>query len=54
MEGEILVALSWRIGFTACLGAPVAGFVARRRGNLGLGVLTASPPPVCGLCFVAL
>ena len=43
MAGDPSAVAAWSIGLAACVVAPIAGFVLRRR-NPGLGVLVAIVP----------
>lgn len=48
LGGDPLAVAEWSIALAACLAAPVFGFVLRRRGRAGWGVLAAAIPPLVG------
>jgi hypothetical protein len=53
-NGEPTAVAIWIAGLAFCLIAPLAGFIARRRGLAGWGVLIACAPPAVGLGFLVI
>ena len=49
MHGDLGGAAVWALSLVACIAAPIAGFVLRRRGKAGLGLLVALLPPAGAL-----
>lgn len=49
MNGDPADVAMWIVGFIACLAAPVLGFVLRRSGKPGVGLLIALVPPAGAL-----
>jgi hypothetical protein len=45
--------LVWIAGLVACIAAPIAGFVLRRFGRTGVGVLIALVPPAVALLLTS-
>ena len=48
-HGGMWAAILFVSAIIACVVAPVAGFVLKRRGNIGVGLLLAWVPPVVGV-----
>jgi hypothetical protein len=53
-NGEASAVMIWISGFVFCLIAPVAGFIARRRGRPVLALLVAFAPLAVGLGFLVI
>jgi hypothetical protein len=53
-NGEPTAAAIWIAGLVFCLVAPLAGFIARRRGLAGWGVVIACTPLAVGLGFLVI
>jgi hypothetical protein len=53
-HGGTLLAVAYAGGVTACLAAPIAGFVFNKRGKTGTGVLVAWLPPAGALLALAI
>jgi hypothetical protein len=53
-NGEPTAVAIWIGGFVFCLIAPLAGFIARRRGLAGWAVMIACAPAAVGLGFLVI
>jgi hypothetical protein len=54
MHGELSAVAIWTAGLIACIAAPVAGFVLRRFGRVGLGFAVACIPPIAATFMATL
>jgi hypothetical protein len=52
MNGELSGAIPWSFGLIGSVAAPVAGFLLRRAGKAGIGVVVAFAPPVVAQIFL--